>query len=312
MFTNAQLPAIPPPSLARPLDRVDINNSTTTRPQSPFTAKVMNGPSLSPRGQAQGPPPGLYRSEESYSGMRNGFGMSSPPAMRPHSSGMPASTSMSAGLHSSPPRPSPFPPPSLNGSFSQPPPVPYPPSYGNGHAITNGSVHRPPNYMSPATHNPFINTFERQRPSSAHSNGFPSPTKRPPSASPYQSHPIPYPSALASSPASSFPPSTTRPPPSYSPVKQASSPYLPHSSPVQHRLSSPVQEALAGSEPGFSPEKHDVPRPVSSHSISGTKILPPIEALEPSEAQKEVVRTPPSKKMTSERPSAMNGDVEMA
>lgn len=144
--------------------------------------------------------------------------------------------------------------------------------------------HRPENMENFPQHataysyqNPFLNSFDRQRPSSSHSNisnhSVPSPIKNRPSMSPAQSvkdlNPLSFPQS--GTPAGAFPPQTARTN-GTSPKKQSSPPIeLPYSS-----------SPMANSSSGISPTKHSPPRPSSNHSIAGTPVLPPVASLSPS------------------------------
>ena len=220
-------------------------------------------------------------------------------------------------------------PPSTNTGNGQSPPglawPPRPPAYTNGHqtgtAMSNGHVSQPHNThhgdgslgaqgpftldtlgTAPRTsetafgfsnlppQDPFLNSFDRQRPSSSHSTqNLPSPMKNRPSMSPTQGNPdvgalafpkgTPINGHLPTSRPSATYPSTYNPP-----TKQLnSSPpppstFLPSSSPM---MPPPTQQHRA-SLSGLSPSKHSPPRPSSSHSVAGTPIVPPVTNLEPS------------------------------
>lgn len=75
-------------------------------------------------------------------------------------------------------------------------------------------------------------------------------------------------------------------------------------SPIKHAPTSITQtpaEIITGVISGFSPTKHDSPRPSSACSISRTQVIPPITNLSPKADA--TIMTPPSKKMVSS-PSA--------
>lgn len=220
-------------------------------------------------------------------------------------------------------------PPNTNTGNGQSPPglawPPRPPAYTNGYktdtTMSNGYVSQPhnthhvdgsPSAQGPITQDalgsalrtnenafgfsnlppqdPFLNSFDRQQPSSSHSTqNLPSPMKNRPSMSPTQGNPGV--GALASPkdtltnghlPTSR--PSATHPSAYNAPTKQMkSSPpppstLLPSSSPM---MPPPTYQHRA-SLSGLSPSKHSPPRPSSSHSVSGTPIMPPVTNLEPS------------------------------
>ena len=74
-------------------------------------------------------------------------------------------------------------------------------------------------------------------------------------------------------------------------------------SPVKHPPSSMTQtpaELITGVISGFSPTKHDSPRPSSACSISRTQVIPPVANLSPKASP--MILTPPSKKMVSSPP----------
>ncbi|KAL9121614.1 MAG: hypothetical protein Q9187_001830 [Circinaria calcarea] len=137
---------------------------------------------------------------------------------------------------------------------------------------------------------PFLNSFDRQRPSSSHStHNLPSPMKNRPSMSPTQGNPdvgaLAFPrGTFANGHLPTSRPSATHPSAYNPPTKQlnssppAPSTLLPSSSPI---MPPPTQQHRA-SLSGLSPSKHSPPRPVSSHSMSGTPIMPPVTNLEPS------------------------------
>ncbi|KAF2739934.1 hypothetical protein EJ04DRAFT_260993 [Polyplosphaeria fusca] len=256
---------------------------------------LMNGPSLSPRGQALGPP-GIHRSEAAYGSPYNRLNGSSPPAAaRPTSADQTGGIPYANGFPvSSPPDlQSPYAPstpftnhlsrPQTNGNpfvGARPYPQPqYPPPYGtsfNRPASSGGA----PTHGSPVKHSPI--------PSPQPANGL-------------TNHPF------INSPHSSFPPTSSTPRPSYSPVKNSSPPPpVPHmSSPglTPHFAPSPNQmPAQMLPHPIPAPEKHDGLRPMSSHSLSETPVLPPIKSLSPSAAPPNL--SPPTKKAepTPERP----------
>jgi hypothetical protein len=141
-------------------------------------------------------------------------------------------------------------------------------------------------HFSPAPQDPFLNSFESQRPKSPHiTYKIPSPTKNPSPLSPSQiGDDAVYcrsPNANGS-PAHQLPPNTPRLP-SYSPIKQQSSPPMPA---VHHSSSSPTMHPHLHknppSSPGFSPTKHSPPRSFGTGEITSAPVLPPVESLSPS------------------------------
>lgn len=278
----------------RQADSVQIPVPPRASNQSPLlTQSLMNGPSLSPRGQALGPP-GIQRSEAAYGLHQNGLnGM--PPVLqaRPYSSSQPSGSPVANGLAASTPPQWQIPQGTSPLGHNQNP-ISYPQFNGGPYTATNPSPRG-------ILHDPFANSFNHQRPPSASpSIGVPSPVKRAPSMSPQQTNGRPASFMFATSPNSSFPPSSAQRP-SYSPTKQ-SSPSIRRSpvpiSPVPVPIS-PAQ-ILPAAASGISPEKHDGVRPVSSHSVSETPVLPPVKSLSPS--ANPPIMSPPSKKMTPERP----------
>ncbi|KAF2199230.1 hypothetical protein GQ43DRAFT_125283 [Delitschia confertaspora ATCC 74209] len=248
---------------------------------------LLNGPSLSPRGQADGPPGSAYGAPIEQS---NG---SSP--SRPYSTGHRTSISATNGfLPSSPlqyqtPRVAPVPHNNINLSFPRPNGSPY----GAFRPTPNGSF---TNFGQPG--------------SAASPNGpYHSPVKHSPAPSPQQIRVVSAAQAFPNSPNSSFPPPPSQEP-VLSPEKHSSPPPLPMSSPVPMPAqldSSPMRSSaniLPDPMTGLSPEKHDGVRPVSSHVMSETPIFPPSKALSPNASPQ--VMHPPVKKMspTPEKPRA--------
>lgn len=146
---------------------------------------------------------------------------------------------------------------------------------------------RPPQYSSATTQNPFLNSFERQRPTSSHATyNVPSPTKNPsPLSPPSQTGDNAVHSQVPQvngTPAHRLSPVTPQLP-SYSPIKQQASPPMPA---IQHSPSSPNNHPRlhqnAPSSPGFSPIKHSPPRSFGPSEVTSTPVLPPVENLSPS------------------------------
>ena len=144
---------------------------------------------------------------------------------------------------------------------------------------------RPP--QNPSTpQNPFLNSFEQQRPSSSSHATYKisSPTKTHLSTSAQVGRNIDYgpvPQANGTSAHHRLPPTTPQLP-SCSPIKHQSSPPMP---PVQTSPSSPKNHPLlhqnAPSSPGFSPTKQSPPRSFATAEITSTPVIPPVESLSP-------------------------------
>jgi hypothetical protein len=239
---------------------------------------LMNGPSLSPRGQALGPP-GIQRSEAAYGSPLHHTNGSSP--TRPYSSA------------------------SLGNGFSAmtPPRYQNPATAGSPPTNVNSSFSR--QQGSPFT-TPFVNSFSRPSSSTGLNGNGPvqSPVKH---SSPRPSNGVPN-AYNFNSPYSSFPPSSVQET-VLSPTKHSSPP--PHplqmSSPAPaaplHFAPSPVQNpAQILPDPIPAPSKHDGSRPVS-HETSERIIMPPVKALPPSVPPQDL--SPPTKKSS---PAPMNGN----
>lgn len=292
-------PLSTPKFVTRVLDSVQIPVPPRAPTQSPRPAQPLeNGPSLSPRGQALGPP-GIHRSEMAYGIQKNGYnGTANMPTARPFSSGQNGRLPGTNGLTNSSPPQWQFPQVPSPLVYNNTNPVPY--SQHNGNAYAGES----PSGRS-VSHDPFVNSFNRQGPPPATPGAsVPSPVKRPPSMSPLQPNGNSSSFTFTQSPNSSFPPSSTQRP-SYSPTKHSSPAPIPMS-PIGRSVPVPVPaspaQVLPGAMSGISPEKHDGARPMSSHSISETPVLPPIKSLSPSASPQ--IMSSPSKKMTPERPQS--------
>ena len=248
----------------------------------------VDGPSLSPRGQALGPP-GIQNSEAAYgSPSRIPDGSSSPIRQRPASSSRPAKSSFrSNGLGSSPP---PFNLPKAPTSPFKSIRMPLPQQNGNSFAISNP--------FGPAQHTPVAQSFNQSfsRPGTA-AGPTGSPIKHSPANSPRPANGLP---AIYNfnSPHSSFPPSSAQRP-SFSPTKHSSPAPMPHMSspaPASVRIApSPSQmpaQILPDAVPA--PLKHDGVRPKSSHEMSETPIFPPVKSLNPDASPQ--ILSPPVKK----------------
>jgi hypothetical protein len=227
----------------------------------------VDGPSLSPRGQALGPP-GIHRSEAAFGSPHNGAnGSSSPIRARPLSSGQPV---FARPNHFPPSSPPPFNLPQVPSSPSKSHYTPYSQQNGSSFGPSNpfGSSQHPPSYAQ---------SFERPT-SSAGLAG--SPVKHSPAT---KGAPVVY---NFNSPHSSFPPSSAQRP-SFSPIKHSSPAPMPAhmSSPVSASVRiapSPSQmPAQVLPDPVPAPSKHDGMRPKSSHEMSETPIFPPIRGLSP-------------------------------
>ena len=152
--------------------------------------------------------------------------------------------------------------------------------------------------------NPFLNSFDRQRPQSSHStysnHSVPSPTKNRTSTSPSQASqvgPLAFPQ-----PNGGFAPPPQIHSNGFSPIK--------HSSPPPGALSpssSPVSKSpLPAASSGYSPTKHSPPKPSTHHSMASTPVLPPVTSLSPSPGPQDY--TPPIKMLPFEQPRT-NGHI---
>ena len=278
-------------SIPAPRPATSQNQQPHFQPAQPWA----DGPSLSPRGQALGPP-GIQNSEAAYgSPSRAPDASSSPIRQRPASSSRPAESSFRStnGLGSSPP---PFnlpqPPPSPLKSIQMPLPQP------NG-----SSSFGPSNPFGPPQHTPVTQTFPQSLPQSFSRPGTAtagSPIKHSPANSPRPANGLP-PIYSFNSPHSSFPPSSSHRP-SFSPVQHSppapAAPATTHmSSPAPLRIApSPAQQMPAQILPDAipAPLKHDGARPPSSHEMSETRVFPPVRSLNPDSSP--VILSPPVKK----------------
>ncbi|KAF2131395.1 hypothetical protein P153DRAFT_335654 [Dothidotthia symphoricarpi CBS 119687] len=240
----------------------------------------VDGPSLSPRGQALGPP-GIQRSEAAYGSPYNNANGSSSPVRPVGSFSMP---SASFPTSSPPPFPISHPPASptksLNLSHQKP---------NNPSSSFNAS-----NPFGPSLTSPF-----NRPPSSTTANANISPTKHSPATSPRPPSTLPI-IYNFNSPHSSFPPSSAHRP-SFSPTKNSSPALRPtHMSspaPAPMRIApSPSSQMPAQvlPDPIPAPSKHDGRRAVASHEVSETQVFPPVRMLNPSSVP--VVMSPPVKK----------------
>jgi len=257
----------------------------------------MNGPSLSPRGQALGPP-GIHRSEAAYgspSHRTNGTSlMDTARSYSPSQGG-----SANGFQNSSPPR---YQNPRGLASPLNPYALPLPQSNGGpfgGSSPVKSSFNQ-------SFGDSFRDSFSR--PASSAGPAAPtlhySPIKHSPAPSPRPTNGniIPNTYNFAGSPHSSFPPSIGQRT-SFSPTKHSSPPPM---VPVARMQSSPAPAPLHFApspnqmpaqmlpNPIPAPEKHDGMRPVSSHGIGETPILPPIKSLSPTAKAQNL--SPPTKK----------------
>ncbi|KAH6614998.1 hypothetical protein C7974DRAFT_57194 [Boeremia exigua] len=282
-------------SLSRRLESVKLPAPRPTSSQSHqphFQPQPwVDGPSLSPRGQARGPP-GIQNSEAAYgSPSRIPDASSSPIRQRPASSSRPADLSFkSNGMGSSPP---PFNLPQGPASPFKSIRMPLP---------QNGSSFGLPNPFGPSQHTPIAQSFNQSfnqsfsRPGTAAGSAG-SPVKHSPANSPRPTNGLP---AMYNfnSPHSSFPPSSAQRP-SFSPTKHSSPAPMPHMSspaPAPVRIAPSPSQMPAQMLPDAipAPLKHDGARPASSHALSDTPVFPPSTSLEPAPAPLNL--SPPVKK----------------
>ncbi|KAJ4367383.1 hypothetical protein N0V83_006965 [Neocucurbitaria cava] len=277
-------------SLTRQLEAVKLpaprpsTSQAHEQPAQPVQPWV-DGPSLSPRGQALGPP-GIHRSEAAYGSPTKGAnGSSSPILARPYSSGQPAGGFKPFSLPTS--SPPPYNPQQIPSSPNKSFHMPHPQHNGNSFGSSNPFVSSQPI--------PYTQSFNR--PTSAAGPGG-SPVKHSPAASPRPANGLPT-AYNFNSPHSSFPPSSAQRT-SFSPTKHSSPAPLPaHMSspaPAPMRIApSPSQmPAQMLPDPIPAPSKHDGMRPVSSHAMSETPIFPPAKALSPQRNPQ--ILEPPTKK----------------
>ncbi|KAK3077026.1 hypothetical protein LTS18_011401 [Coniosporium uncinatum] len=255
----------------------------------------MNGPSLSPHGQSQGPPGSSMSPRAYYQGSHAGT----------------SSTSKSPSAYASSQNPSSGPPvgkfsrpnsgyangkghtPAYTGNApyaipgsnalqqSRPPQAAFPPHPKS--PSSNPQTYRSPNqYQQTPYQKPY--TYERPTPSQSNQQ-YVSPTKSSPSATPQiNGYPQSRPRDPDVTPNTSFqhlPPSTG--------VQHRSPTSGQHSTELAQHRRTASGHPLKGSSPGFSPTKHDSPRPASSHSSPGRHLVPP-KQLSPTSAR---VASPP-------------------
>ena len=276
---------------------------------------LMNGPTLSPHGQL---PPPQYQNGHVIHGAPPPPGLASPPRPAAYGNGYTQHASQQNGYASQPGPPS-------NPALSTTPSAATHSGYGSpgsawlAQSPPFRSVQQPQNHhqLPPQPLNPFLNSFDRQRPSSSHStNNLPSPTKnRPTMSSPQSDLETSAIVSAASQPNNNlhtefYPPGVIHTP-RFSPTKQFSSP----AAPMQVLSSSPLvlppiqQQQNRQSSLGLSPMKHSPPRPQSDHSIADTPVVPPVADLSPSPRQQQNFHAP-VKSLTPERPREVNGSHE--
>ncbi|KAJ4353383.1 uncharacterized protein N0V89_005112 [Didymosphaeria variabile] len=267
---------------AHQLKAVDVPRPMPQSPQRPVqpSHSLMNGPSLSPRGQALGPP-GIQRSEAAYGSPVVPAGSSSP--TRPRHPSIQGGVNMPNGLGSSPPR---FPPHAIS-------------SFSNGTPVSrqNGSPFNNTNPFQSNFHPTYTSSFSRPT-SAAGTTSFGSPIKH---SSPRPTNGVPNGYNFTNSPHSSFPPSNAQAS-AMSPTKHSSPPpplpqmmSSPAPAPVSFIAPSPGQmPAQILPDPIPAPSKHDGARPPSSHEMSEAHVFPPIKSLSPSVPPQNL--SPPVKK----------------
>lgn len=297
----------------------DVNHPSHGQPSSALNGMhggLMNGPTLSPQGQLPLPP---HQNDHITQGAPPPPGLASPPRPASYANGYAQQVPQLNGYASqSHPQPSPSLPNTPLGAthtnYGSPGsawPVQYPPVLSAQHTQNHQQVPLQPQ-------NPFLNSFDRQRPSPSHStHNLPSPMKNRPSMSPTQGNletsaivnPANQPNTTIRTP-SHLPPAA--PTPGFSPIKQFSSP----APPMQPPSSSPIipppiqQQQNRQSSLGLSPTKHSPPRlPQSAHNIADTPVVPPVLDLSPSPRQEQKFQAP-VKSPTPERPSELNGSQE--
>ncbi|KAF1972978.1 hypothetical protein BU23DRAFT_466568 [Bimuria novae-zelandiae CBS 107.79] len=259
-------------TLAGPVQQLkSVERPPRQTPQSPPrplqpAPSIMDGPSLSPRGQALGPP-GIQRSEAAYGSPLIPAGSSSPTRSRRPS--VQSGVNMSNGFGSSPPR---FPSHAVSSLNNDTP-----------SACQNGSPFNNTNPFQSNFRSTYTNSFSRPS-SAAGTTSFGSPVKH---SSPRPVNAVPNGYNFTNSPHSSFPPSNVQAS-AMSPTKHSSPPpplpqiSSPAPAPVSFIAPSPSQmPAQVLPDPIPAPSKHDAARPPSSHDISEVNIFPPIKSLSP-------------------------------
>ncbi|KAI9738638.1 MAG: hypothetical protein M1834_008143 [Cirrosporium novae-zelandiae] len=270
---------LPPMKKFKPI----IKTTARVPGQHNFTQNVMNAPTLNPSAQRQFSFP--YGNADS---------VSSPQRAPPSKTNRPGRPSQPISPHSSL-GPNGLSRPSQLSSPISPTKTLFPP------------FQTPRPSTAPQGDNPFLNTFDRQRPMSSQSmasvRSFPSPVVNRPSMSPTQGNkevgPILFPPTnqptFSRHSMGGFVPSDAQTPgtnhhdspyslPPASPPK--ASPMQPHSTAYIHSSPSSAGPHATPSHPssGISPTKHSPPRTSEreTHSISSTPVLPPATNLSPS------------------------------
>ncbi|KAI4641595.1 hypothetical protein J4E93_007692 [Alternaria ventricosa] len=277
------------PSMSTNLfDAVQLPRPQAFQPSMHPAQPWVDGPSLSPRGQALGPP-GIQRSEAAYGSPTKGANGSMSSPIRSHFSS-PGHRTGNGPTSSPPPYNLERIPSSPTKSFHMPQPQQNGSSFGGPNPFNSN----PFGPSQPAA--PHVRSFSR--PASAAGPGG-SPVKHSPAASPRHTNGLP-PSFNFNSPHSSFPPSSANRP-SFSPTKHSSPAPLPANmsspAPAPMRIApSPSSQMPAQMlpDPIPAPSKHDAMRPVSSHQMSETPIFPPVKSLEPLSSP--TILDPPVKK----------------
>lgn len=289
---------MPPLKKFKPVEgNAHASNSITARrthgTQDGMHNTMMNGPTLSPEGQILQQ---AYQNGNTTQAGQPPPGLRSPPGPPAYSNGYTSHTANQNGHFQAP--------------FSSPPPsvangTPKAPTAGWSASYIPPQPAQTPQQTKelPPFQNPYLNSFDRQRPDSSHSaQNLPSPIENLPSLSPPQSKALPV-----------FPPTPTtngvmasHPPRSRSPVKQQSSPLmlpmqLPSSSPINH----PSLQKNTPTSSGLSPTKQSPPPRAKSHDMVGTPALPPVPSLEPSGGQQDL--RAPTKTTTPEWQEGING-----
>jgi hypothetical protein len=282
---NGDGPSMP----AHRFDGVQLPAPQAFQPPMHSAQPWVDGPSLSPRGQALGPP-GIQRSEAAYGSPTKGANGSMSSPIRAHFSSPGHRTGNGHPTSSPPPYNLERIPSSPTKGFHMPQPQQNGSSFGGPNPF-NSNPFGPP---QPAA--PYVRSFSR--PASAAGPGG-SPVKHSPAASPRPANGLP-PSFNFNSPHSSFPPSSANRP-SFSPTKHSSP------APLRANMSSPAPAPMRIApspssqmpaqmlpDPIPAPLKHDGMRPVSSHQMSETPVFPPIKSLEPLSSP--TILDPPVKK----------------
>jgi len=250
--------------------------------------KIMNGPALSPEGQS--PMPSRGQDGDVSSPTQPPPGLVSPPESRIKSNGYLHCDQRPSSSHSTAE--------TRNGLLPGPA---WPAGSSTPQNPLDSMANTPRTSFAYPQQNPFLNSFDRQRPLSSHSNysnhshySVPSPTKSRPSMSPSQASHAVGPLAFPQ-PNGGFAPPPQIHSNGFSPMKHSSPPLGALSS-----SSSPVSKSpLPAAASGISPTKHSPPRPNTHHSIAVTPVVPPVTSLSPSPGPQDY--TPPTKMLTFEQ-----------